>query len=589
MADSEPVLPGITTSLQGLADALGPTRDEYDRRIDLIARVKASLRHVYKVQRLDVIPYGSFVSGFYNSFSDLDLAVTGYYETAALPARARAEIFRGGLPEATYVPLDKLDRQTKANLLRDISKELSIARISTKGGTEHILHARVPIIKFTDRMSGIECDLCLANNTVGFKAWLVGQVASIHPAFGALFRVVKAWAKAHGINDGAAHSFNSWCLTLVVVFFLQKHTQPALLPPLYQLLYHDKPEDRMPRLLQEGGLGIPQEVYTVVTARAATARAMYEAHQPPPLHQLFLAFVRTFGQNLRALLANKAARNLRLSVFHGDYVPRAFDKPYMLLVEDPLDATDNPARTFGTWHSDPGTLAYISSVFSSAESVLGGQPERPLPVAMALLFGPDLPAKAPDLARHLYGVPACSWVRGEALAQRPSCEIHAGLLQRLGSHEKPLTFDVFKRQNKVRVLNESKYKTAGELGAEAVAKELQAAGRRARNKEDIPSTSGGGSDGPSHGRQRLQRHTRQEGRPLRPAASSGDGAGNIDEVARALQGLGLVEGEVVPAGLAGRSEQSRGNRARRVSGRSARGRGGTFQAGSGWGAGDTDG
>ena len=27
---------------------------------------------------------------------------------------------------------------------------------------------------------------------------------------------VKAWAKANGINDGAARSFNSWCLTLLV-------------------------------------------------------------------------------------------------------------------------------------------------------------------------------------------------------------------------------------------------------------------------------------------------------------------------------------------------------------------------------------
>ncbi len=27
---------------------------------------------------------------------------------------------------------------------------------------------------------------------------------------------VKLWAKAHGINDGASHTFNSWCLTLLV-------------------------------------------------------------------------------------------------------------------------------------------------------------------------------------------------------------------------------------------------------------------------------------------------------------------------------------------------------------------------------------
>ena len=45
-----------------------------------------------------------------------------------------------------------------------------------------------------------------------------------------------------------------------MIFFLQKHTQPALLPPLYQLLYQERPDDRTPRLLQEGGMGVPQEV-----------------------------------------------------------------------------------------------------------------------------------------------------------------------------------------------------------------------------------------------------------------------------------------------------------------------------------------
>lgn len=38
----------------------------------------------------------------------------------------------------------------------------------------------------------------------------------VNPNFGALYRLVKLWAKAHDINDGAASTFNSHCLALLV-------------------------------------------------------------------------------------------------------------------------------------------------------------------------------------------------------------------------------------------------------------------------------------------------------------------------------------------------------------------------------------
>lgn len=52
---------------------------------------------------------------------------------------------------------------------------------------------------------------------------------------------------------------------------------------------------------------------------------------------------------LPALPLPHQCRDLRLSVFYGSYMARAFDKPHLLLVEDPFDATDNTARTFGVW------------------------------------------------------------------------------------------------------------------------------------------------------------------------------------------------------------------------------------------------
>jgi hypothetical protein len=35
------------------------------------------------------------------------------------------------------------------------------------------------------------------------------------------YRLVKAWANAHGLNDAASNTLNSWSLGLMVAFYLQ--------------------------------------------------------------------------------------------------------------------------------------------------------------------------------------------------------------------------------------------------------------------------------------------------------------------------------------------------------------------------------
>jgi DNA polymerase sigma len=39
--------------------------------------------------------------------------------------------------------------------------------------------------------------------------------------YAALYRLVKAWAAAHGVNDAASNTLNSWSWGLMVAFYLQ--------------------------------------------------------------------------------------------------------------------------------------------------------------------------------------------------------------------------------------------------------------------------------------------------------------------------------------------------------------------------------
>ncbi|KXZ44850.1 hypothetical protein GPECTOR_61g803 [Gonium pectorale] len=235
-----------------------------------------------------------------------------------------------GQPEESHVPLHKLDKRTKAQILRDVGHELTRAGVASRGSMEWILHARVPIIKFASRRAGgLEVDLCLGSEGASFKAWSVSQVASIHPAFGKLFRIVKLWAKAHSINDGAAHMFNSWCLTLVVIFFLQQGVSPPLLPPLYELLYDKRPDEATPRVMQDGEQELSAEVFKIMATRAEHARALYGSRPCPPLELLFRDFLRSCGGLLKGLLGSRPGAEPREFVTF-----EVFKKRHMIAVHN---------------------------------------------------------------------------------------------------------------------------------------------------------------------------------------------------------------------------------------------------------------
>ncbi|KXZ44872.1 hypothetical protein GPECTOR_61g825 [Gonium pectorale] len=266
-------------------------------------------------------------------------------------------------------------------LLQRAAAQLVSDGVAAQRDVKYLLSARIPLIKFVDLRSGIPVDLTLGGPSTQVKAWSVSQVASIHPAFGKLFRIVKLWAKAHSINDGASHTFNSWCLTLLVMFHLQRHTRPALLPPLHALFHDAPPESGAPRLLEGGREPDEEELgmwMTEVRRRAEAARASYGELPGLPLHELFGEFVASGGRMMRALLAREEpfdSKRTGISVFHGDYRQCAGRGGAVVAVEDPFNSVDNTARTFQAqcvrMKKRTGTPNYVLSVFERTAQRLG--------------------------------------------------------------------------------------------------------------------------------------------------------------------------------------------------------------------------
>ncbi|MBN3276907.1 GLD2B polymerase, partial [Polyodon spathula] len=91
-----------------------------------------------------------------------------------------------------------------------------------------LIRAKVPILKFRDKVSGVEFDLNV-NNVVGIRnTFLLRTYAFIENRVRPLILVVKKWARHHGINDASRGTLSSYSLVLMVLHYLQTLPEPVV-------------------------------------------------------------------------------------------------------------------------------------------------------------------------------------------------------------------------------------------------------------------------------------------------------------------------------------------------------------------------
>ncbi|XP_004306520.1 PREDICTED: uncharacterized protein LOC101291859 [Fragaria vesca subsp. vesca] len=96
---------------------------------------------------------------------------------------------------------------------------------------QFIPQSRVPILLVKSKLNDISCDISVNNLKAQMKSKLLLWINDIDPHFHDMVLLVKEWAKAHNINNSKFGTFNSYSLSLLVVFHFQT-CAPAILPPL---------------------------------------------------------------------------------------------------------------------------------------------------------------------------------------------------------------------------------------------------------------------------------------------------------------------------------------------------------------------
>jgi non-canonical poly(A) RNA polymerase PAPD5/7 len=179
-----------------------PRQYEEAARLDLVVRVQAAIRawggangHAASAE---VHCFGSFASGLYLPTADMDLVVMS----------------------RSFLSSGIRTIGTASNHLRGISTHMEKLGIAKPRSATFIAKSKVPIVKFTDKRTGIKVDISFENNS-GFPALDTFQAwKQQYPALPVLVALVKQVLVMRGINEvfcGGVGGFTTICLVMHIL------------------------------------------------------------------------------------------------------------------------------------------------------------------------------------------------------------------------------------------------------------------------------------------------------------------------------------------------------------------------------------
>lgn len=182
---------GLHEEINDFYDYMKPRPSEIRMRMDVISRVMNVVLYRYPSARIE--PFGSFTTGLFLPTSDLDLVI---FQIPQPSLFALEEDFRACdmVSEGSMRVLDKLS---------------------------------VPVMRYTDKATGIKVDISL-NHSTGFESVdMVIQFVQTYRFLPKLVLLLKHFLVQRDLNEIYKGGISSYCLILLLVSFLQHHPRYA--------------------------------------------------------------------------------------------------------------------------------------------------------------------------------------------------------------------------------------------------------------------------------------------------------------------------------------------------------------------------
>ncbi|KAL4808470.1 hypothetical protein BDV18DRAFT_100276 [Aspergillus unguis] len=189
-----------------------PVQYEQIVREDLVARLQAAFQSRY--YGVEIHAFGSFASGLYLPNADIDLVLLS------------TNFRRTGI---------KTFGERKGQIYA-FSAFLKNQNIAVPGSVETIAHARVPILKFVDRLTGLKVDLSFDNDSGLIANKTFQQWSQEYPAMPVIVSVIKQFLLLRGLNEVSTGGLGGFSITCLVTSLLQHLPHGNLSPNLGSVL-----------------------------------------------------------------------------------------------------------------------------------------------------------------------------------------------------------------------------------------------------------------------------------------------------------------------------------------------------------------
>ncbi|TRY67979.1 hypothetical protein DNTS_035546 [Danionella cerebrum] len=207
-------LPAMTEHFREILDGLclfcyrqlSPSLSEQQKREQILGSLERFIRNEYN-NKAQLCLFGSSKNGFGFHDSDLDICMT-------LEGHDSAEMLNC-----------KEIIEALAKVLKKHSGLRNILPITT---------AKVPIVKFEHKQSGLEGDISLYNTLAQHNTRMLATYAALDPRVQLLGYTMKVFAKRCDIGDASRGSLSSYAYILMVLYFLQQR-QPPVIPVLQEI------------------------------------------------------------------------------------------------------------------------------------------------------------------------------------------------------------------------------------------------------------------------------------------------------------------------------------------------------------------
>ncbi|XP_023374912.1 terminal uridylyltransferase 4 isoform X4 [Otolemur garnettii] len=200
-------------------DELSPPFSEQHNREQILIGLEKFIQKEYD-EKARLCLFGSSKNGFGFRDSDLDICMT-------LEGHENAE---------------KLNcKEIIENLAKILKRHPGLRNILP------ITTAKVPIVKFEHRRSGLEGDISLYNTLAQHNTRMLATYAAIDPRVQYLGYTMKVFAKRCDIGDASRGSLSSYAYILMVLYFLQQRKPPVI--PVLQEIFDGK---QIPKRMVDG-------------------------------------------------------------------------------------------------------------------------------------------------------------------------------------------------------------------------------------------------------------------------------------------------------------------------------------------------